>query len=61
MVLYKPLPDKHNKDNKVDERLSDGIYLGINQRNGEYYIGTSIAVIGARTIRRRPADERWDK
>jgi hypothetical protein len=59
--MYKPLPDKHNKDNKLDDIFSDGIYLGISLRNGEYYIGTPIAVVGSRTIMRRPLEDKWDK
>ena len=60
-VMYEPLPDKHNKDNKLDDRFIDGIYLGISQRNGEYFIGTADGIMGSRTIKRYPLERRWDK
>ena len=28
-VLFKPLTNRHNKLNKLDERFEDGVFLGI--------------------------------
>ena len=39
-VMYRSLPNKHSKHNKLDARFYDGVYLGLNKRNCEYYIST---------------------
>ena len=59
-VMYRPLPDKHNKHNKLDAKFYDGIYLGFNQRNSEYYISDEQGkIVGSRTIKRHTIDNRW--
>ena len=59
-VMCKPLSNKHDKQNKLDEKFYDGIYLGFIQRNGEYIIGTEEGIDRARTIRRHTPDKQWD-
>ncbi len=59
-VMYKPLPTSKSKKNALDDRFLEGVYLGISQRNGEYFIGTHDGVLGSRTIKRHPYEQRWD-
>ena len=39
-VLYMELDDGKDRRAKIDKRLMDGIWLGINGRTGEHTIGT---------------------
>ena len=58
--MYRPLPNKHNKHNKLDAIFYDGIYVGSNQRNGEYHISNEQGkIVGCRTIKRHTIDNRW--
>ena len=60
-VMYRPLPNKDNKHNKLDAKFYDGIYLGFNQRNSEYYICNEQGkIVGSRTIKRYTPESRWD-
>jgi len=59
-VQYKPLEkDKHRY--KLDTRLLGGVFLGVNRRTGEYFIGTADGVARARDVYRRAENERWDR
>ena len=58
-IQYKPLGlDKHRY--KLEPQLFDGIWLGINARNGEYFIGTNTGVKKARDIYRVSEGERYN-
>ena len=58
-VQYKPLgKDKHRY--KLDPKLYDGIFLGMNSKSGEYFVGTEIGVKKARDIYRVAKDERFN-
>ena len=46
---------------KLDVRCESGIWLGIRDESGEVIIGTSKGALKARSFRRKPAHERWDK
>ena len=37
----------------------DGVYLGVKGTTGEIIVGTGLGCFRTRTIRRKPADERW--
>ncbi len=56
--MCKTLPVDLPKDAKMDAKFLDGVYLGISQRNSEYFIGTPEGVFGSRTIKRFPYEER---
>ena len=58
--MHKPLPDRENKQNKLDDRFFEGVLFGFNQKTGEYFIGTEAGVVGARTVKRLPPDQQWD-
>ena len=59
-VMYKPLNNTHDKQNKLDEQLLAGGYFGFSQRSGEYIIGAEEGIDGARIIRRHTPDKQWD-
>ena len=60
-VLYMPLRDKRERNNKLEPRFLCGIWSGISARSGEFIIITPDGQTKARTIKRLPEDQRWDK
>ena len=44
---------------KLAVRWEDGVFLGCKTTTGEKVIGTLNGVVRARTLRRKPSDERW--
>ena len=58
-VWYKKLKDG-GKDNKMDSRWEEGIWLGHMGRSAEVVIGTAEGCVRGWSIRRRPEGERWD-
>ena len=60
-VNYMPLKTDAPRSSFA-ERYKTGIWLGINERNSEVYIGTKEGtVVGSRSIIRIPEADRWDK
>ena len=58
-VLCMPL--KPGRGTKVEDKFIDGVFLGVNPRTNEVYVATEEGeVIRARTIKRRPFEDRWD-
>ena len=43
-----------------EPRYEEGIWLGMDMRSTEVIIGTPSGVVKARSVRRRPEDERWN-
>ena len=37
----------------------DGIYLGVKSTTGEIIIGNDVGIWKARTVQRKPAEQRW--
>ena len=61
MVLYK-LPAKgpmHDPDGNMGSQWSEGVFLGYDRSSNTYRIHTESGVVSARTMRRRPENERW--
>ena len=59
-VQWKPLDAvKHRL--KLDKRLNDGVFLGVNRRTGVYFMGTPSGIFRARDVYRRATHERWDR
>ena len=58
-VWYMPMTTATNHLNKMETRMFDGIWLGMESRDGSVRIGTASGVVKARTIRRKPLDNRW--
>ena len=58
-VLYLPLDRKSHPVHAPEPRYEDGIWLGLDIRSTEVIIGTPSGVVKARSVRRRPEDERW--
>ena len=60
-VLYK-LPSngpRANPDGNMGTRWLEGIFLGFSRSSNSYIIGTNDGVVGARSIFRKPAANRW--
>ena len=55
-----PLDRKANPVHAPEPRYEEGIWLGMDMRTTEVIIGTPSGVVKARSVRRRPEDERWD-
>ena len=57
-VMYMPMKPALKKDNraKLDDRMLEGIFLGVKLRSDEVIVGTSEGVIKTRTIKRLPED-----
>ena len=60
-VLFMLLRDKRDRKNKLEPRFLYGIWSGISARSGEFVIITPDGQMKARTIKRLPEDQRWDK
>ena len=48
-VLYKPHKGNHVAG-KLDDRLREGVWLGVSARSGEHFIGTASGVVKSRDI-----------
>ena len=61
LVLYK-LPTKgpmRNPDGNMGSQWAEGAFLGYDRSSNTYRIHTATGVVSARTMRRRPENERW--
>ena len=45
----------------MDQRYEVGIWLGVNERNSEIFVSTNAGVVGARSIKRMPPEDKWDR
>ena len=59
-VLFMKLRNKRERANKLEPRFEYGIWAGIERRTGAYIIMTPDGRKLARTVRRLPADRRYD-
>ena len=59
-IHYKPLKGDPSRDNKLEARWKDGVWLGIRTQTDEVYIGTKEGVVKARDIKWKPKEQRWD-
>lgn len=59
-MLYLPLRTASVHDAKAHAKMEHGIWLGVNARTEEVFIGTKKGVVTCRTIRRLAEAERWD-
>ena len=59
-ALYMPLRDSKDRANKLEARFEFGIWAGISDRTGEYFILTPHGQVSARTIRRLPEEQKWN-
>ena len=60
-VLYK-LPTegpRANPDGNMGTRWLEGIFFGFSRSANSYVIGTDEGIVRARSIYRRPAENRW--
>ena len=60
-IWYMPLSSNDAKLNKMDVKLHDGVWLGMDGRDGSVGVRTASGVVMARTIRRKPIDSRWSR
>ena len=58
-VLYQPLKGERSAS-KLDARFEDGVFLGIQEGSAMKYIGTTMGVVRAWTVKRRPESERFE-
>ena len=60
-MLYRPNKGNHVAG-KLSDRLRDGVWLGVNARSGEHFIGTADGVVKCRDIKRISEErDRWNK
>ena len=57
-VMYLPLNSQDSPNPCPESRFRDGIWLGLDVRTGEVYMGTPSGVVKARTIKRKIDSER---
>ena len=60
-VWYKELRTGKERKNKFESEWEEGIWMGHYRESNEMIIGTKQGAIRAYAIKRRTADERWDK
>ncbi len=58
-VHYRRRAPEGEKRNKGEPDWEDGTFLGTTQRTNEYTVGTTVGVVRAYAIRRRPDGEKW--
>ena len=54
-VLYLPIGKRASR---LPERWSGGLFLRVVERSSEFYVGIVLGVVRARSLRRRPLEER---
>lgn len=60
-VIYQRAKVSSHPRSNMEENFEEGIFLGMRLRSDEVVIGTTGGVIKARSVRRKPEAERWDK
>ena len=59
-ILFK-IKEKREGTGKLEIRWRVGIYLGVRAVSGEMIVGTKEGICRARTVRRKPLEERWSQ
>ena len=59
-VLYLPLKTAKVHQQRLEPNMFEGIWLGINARTEEAFIGTDKGVVKCRTIKHLPEEEKWN-
>ena len=60
-VHYKPLKMSTRTRAKIGDKMIEAVWLGVMLRTGEHILGTTDGVVKARTVKRRPTGEAWDR
>ena len=60
-VKYLPLARERGTKDALDDRMKDGIFVGIQDRSDECIVLTKDGATKARTLRRRPPSQRFQK
>ena len=60
-ILYMPAKQSSHPQGKWEDRYTDGVFLGMRMRSDEILIGTPQGVVKARSIKRYPEGEQWDR
>lgn len=60
-VLYQRRKCSSHPRSNMEANFNEGIFLGMRLRSVEIVVGTRRVVVKARSVRRRPESERWDK
>ena len=58
-IMHFKIPHTKLNPGKFEDQWSEGVWLGVDLRSGENYIGTNVGVFRVATVRRVPEDERW--
>ena len=58
-LLYKVKPKE--KKEGINSRWEYGIFVGVRRKSGEVWIAIKDRILGARSIKRIPKEERWSK
>ena len=60
-MWFLPLSTGNGTLDKMEPRMSDGIWLGIDGKDGTVKVGTAAGVVNSRTVRRKPLESRWSR
>ena len=58
-LSYKAKPK--DKQEKINTRWEYGISVGVRRKSGEIWISVGDKVLGARSVRRIPVEDRWSE
>lgn len=60
-IFYMPLKLANRLPGKMDDRVQEGIFLGMRLKSDEIIVGTAKGAVKARTIKRLPEDQQWNR
>ena len=60
-VHFVPVVTRNVRLNKLAAKWRDAIFLGIKESSGEYFVGTPDGVFRARSVKRKPDDEKYQR
>ena len=55
------LPVRGGKRAKLMPRWEDGVWLGVKEESGEFWIGTREGITTSRSVQRKPDPEKWNR
>jgi hypothetical protein len=58
-IMHFKIPHTKLNPGKFEDAWADGVWLGVDLRSGENFIGTNVGVFRVATVRRKPEDQRW--
>ena len=58
-IMHFKIPHTKLTPGKFEDVWADGVWLGVDLRSGENFIGTDVGVFRVSTVRRMPEDKRW--